>query len=71
MRMDMRGFLTQPVPRKGGTVKCFIRREKRELVCRRLHAMVLFFGGERGGTLILEPLFLLPTTIYVSSVLHS
>lgn len=32
MRVDMRGFLTQPVPRKGGTVKCFIRREKRELV---------------------------------------
>eukprot|EP00752_Nemacystus_decipiens_P018668 g16737.t1 len=31
MRVDMRGFLTQPVPRKGGTVKCFIRREKREL----------------------------------------
>ncbi|CAM9187182.1 unnamed protein product [Scytosiphon promiscuus] len=32
MRVDMRGFLTQPVPRKGGTVKCFIRREKKELV---------------------------------------
>lgn len=32
MRVDMRGFLTSPVPRKGGTVKCFIRREKKELV---------------------------------------
>lgn len=32
MRVDMRGFLTNPVPRKGGTVKCFIRREKKELV---------------------------------------
>ena len=48
MRVDMRGFLTQPVPRKGGTVKCFIRREKHELVsflcfvCQELDGQLLF-----------------------------
>lgn len=47
MRVDMRGFLTQPVPRKGGTVKCFIRREKKELVII-LGISFTCFGG-RGG----------------------
>lgn len=37
MRVDMKGFLTQPVPKKGGTVKCFIRREK-EFVSERKYA---------------------------------
>ncbi|CAN0251299.1 unnamed protein product, partial [Laminaria digitata] len=50
MRVDMRGFLTQPVPRKGGTVKCFIRREKHELV----RGLSKFIGGNEVYKLYME-----------------
>lgn len=50
MRVDMRGFLTNPVPRKGGTVKCFIRREKHELV----RGLSKFIGGNEVYKLYME-----------------